>query len=257
MTDLNAGNASAVQSTDLPALNKALDHVSMYVGSTAASMSAVSSASQILTQQLTSQNNQLNDLTQTNLPNVTVQLQQIQTQYQASLAAGSRILASPSSTTCPPPSPRFESRSNPMKNTTADTLTVENLRDKVIQFGMACGFPTQPGICHGPKAEERPFAWMQSVSDPDLVFAVVDAYAWVKDFMLEVDDAELLEMGSLDPMDYAVYFILRIQEQDSRMTLRAKPNAPVLVNTKNRRAKQIVIPLNSTLEDAEALCLQL
>jgi flagellar hook-associated protein 3 FlgL len=92
ITDLNAGNASAVQTNDVPALNNALDHVSMYVGSTAASMAAVSTASQTLTQQLTSQNNQLNALTQTNLPNVTVQLQQIQNQYQASLEAGSRIL---------------------------------------------------------------------------------------------------------------------------------------------------------------------
>ena len=92
VTDLNAGNASAVQTTDLPALNKALDHISLYVGSTAASMSAVDTASQANQQQITSQNNQLNALVQTNLPNATVQLQQIQMQYQASLAAGSRIL---------------------------------------------------------------------------------------------------------------------------------------------------------------------
>jgi flagellar hook-associated protein 3 FlgL len=92
ISDLNSGNVSAVQNTDVPALNNALDHISMYVGSTAASMAAVSAASQTVTQQLTSQNNQLNALTQTNLPNITVQLQQIQTQYQASLEAGSRIL---------------------------------------------------------------------------------------------------------------------------------------------------------------------
>jgi flagellar hook-associated protein 3 FlgL len=92
ISDLNSGNASAVQTTDLPALNKALDHISSYVGSTAASMAAVQTATNTLTQQMTSKNNQLNALTQTNLPNVTVQLQQIQTQYQASLEAGSRVL---------------------------------------------------------------------------------------------------------------------------------------------------------------------
>jgi flagellar hook-associated protein 3 FlgL len=90
--DLNAGNGSAVLSTDLPALNSALSNVSLYVGSTAASMSAVQTASQTLSQQITSQSNQLNALTQTNLPDATLQLQQIQTQYQASLEAGSRIL---------------------------------------------------------------------------------------------------------------------------------------------------------------------
>ncbi len=90
--DLNSGNVSALQTTDLPSLNKALDHVSLYVGSTAASMSAVQTASQALQQQITSQNNQLNSLTQTNLPDATVQLQQIQMQYQASLQAGTRIM---------------------------------------------------------------------------------------------------------------------------------------------------------------------
>jgi flagellar hook-associated protein 3 FlgL len=92
ISDLNSGNASAVLSTDLPALNKGLDHVSLYVGSTAANMSAAQTATQSLQQQMTSQSNQLNALTQTNLPNESVQLQQIQTQYQASLEAGTRIM---------------------------------------------------------------------------------------------------------------------------------------------------------------------
>jgi flagellar hook-associated protein 3 FlgL len=93
IADLNSGNVSAVQTTDMPALDNALNLVSKYVGSTAANMAAVSTASQTITQQLSSQNNQLNTLTQTNLPNVTVQLQQIQNQYEASLEAGSRILS--------------------------------------------------------------------------------------------------------------------------------------------------------------------
>ena len=93
ITDLKSGNATSVMNTDLPALNNALNLVSQYVGSTTASMSAVSAATTSLTQQLDSQNAQVNNLTQTNLPNITVQLQQIQNQYQASLEAGSRILS--------------------------------------------------------------------------------------------------------------------------------------------------------------------
>jgi len=92
ISDLNSGNSSAVLSNDLPALNKSLDLVSQYVGSTAASMSAVQTASTNLQQQITAQGDQLNSLTQTNLPDATLQLQQIQTQYQASLEAGTRIL---------------------------------------------------------------------------------------------------------------------------------------------------------------------
>ena len=143
-----------------------------------------------------------------------------------------------------------------MNNSVAANLTVDTLRDKIIRFpdGLP-GFPSCREFVMAQEPEERPFAWMQSVSEPNLVFAVVDAYAWVKDFMLEVDDAVLSEMGSLDPMDYAVYFILRIQKQNNRTTLQAKPNAPVLVNTRNRQARQVIVSLNSSLENAEALCL--
>jgi flagellar assembly factor FliW len=145
-----------------------------------------------------------------------------------------------------------------MNNSTSENITVESLRDKVIEFpdGLP-GFPNCRKFLMAQKPEERPFAWMKSVSTPDLVFAVVDAYAWVKDFTLEVDDSVLLDMGSLDPMDYAVYFILRIQKQDRRTTLQAKPNAPVLVNIRTRQARQVVVSLSSSLEKAEALCLQL
>jgi flagellar hook-associated protein 3 FlgL len=93
VSDLNSGNASAVVGTDLTALNNGLNLLSQYVGSTAASMSAVETASTNLQQQTTSQDNQLNSLTQTNLPDAEIQLQQIQNQYQASLEAGSRIMS--------------------------------------------------------------------------------------------------------------------------------------------------------------------
>jgi len=144
-----------------------------------------------------------------------------------------------------------------MNNSTPEIITVETLRNKVIEFpdGLP-GFPTSRKFLMAQKPEERPFAWMRSVSNTGLVFAVVDAYAWVKDFALEVEDSILLEMGSLDPMDYAVYFILRIEKHGKRTTLQAKPNAPVLVNIRTRQARQVIVSLNSSLEKAEALCLQ-
>ena len=144
-----------------------------------------------------------------------------------------------------------------MNNATIENLTVDSLRNQVIDFpdGLP-GFPTSHQFLIAQKPEERPFAWMKSVSAPGLVFAVVDAYAWAKDFSLEVDDSVLLEMGSLDPMDYAVYFILRIEKQGKRTTLQAQPNAPVLVNLRTSEARQVIVSLNSSLEKAEALCLQ-
>lgn len=143
-------------------------------------------------------------------------------------------------------------------NQTSSTTSADAFQDKIIRFPNGLpGFPNSREFVMAQKPEERPFAWMKSVADPSLSFAVVDAYAWNRDFILDVDDSELNEMGSLDPMDYAVYFILRIEKKDQRTTLKAKPNAPVLVNVRNRQARQVVVPLNPSLEQAEALCLQL
>ncbi len=146
-----------------------------------------------------------------------------------------------------------------MNNKRTSRLQINKpLRDNVIEFrdGLP-GFPKNREFVMAQQPEEKPFAWMQSVTDPNLKFAVVDAYSWVKDFTLEVDDSELRELGSMNPMDYAVYFILRIQKKESRTTLQAKPNAPVLVNIRNRQARQVVVSLSPSLEKAEALCLPL
>jgi flagellar hook-associated protein 3 FlgL len=92
VSDLNSGNTTAVMGTDVTAVNNALNLVSSYVGSTAASMSAVSLATTRLSAQSTTESNTLNNLVQTNLPAASVQLQQLENQYQASLEAGTRVM---------------------------------------------------------------------------------------------------------------------------------------------------------------------
>jgi flagellar hook-associated protein 3 FlgL len=92
ITDMSNGDASAVQTTDIPALNAAMNLISSYVGSTSASMSAVTTAKSQNASQVTAEDNSLNSLTQTNLATASVQLQQIQNQYEATLEAGSRVM---------------------------------------------------------------------------------------------------------------------------------------------------------------------
>jgi flagellar hook-associated protein 3 FlgL len=91
--DLNSGNATAAQSTDLTAVNNALNLVSSYVGSTAASMSGVATATTQLSAQTNSEGSTINGLVQTDLASASVQLQQIEMQYQASLEAGTRVMS--------------------------------------------------------------------------------------------------------------------------------------------------------------------
>ncbi|MEI9998702.1 MAG: flagellar assembly protein FliW [Verrucomicrobiota bacterium] len=147
-----------------------------------------------------------------------------------------------------------------MNTATAPVLpTLDTLRNKMIEFRHGLpGFPTSRHFLMAQEPEERPFAWLQSIDEPRVKFAVVDAYAWDGDFTLEVDDDVLEELGSLDPLDFAVYFILLIQKRKGgTTTMQAKPNAPLLVNVRNRQARQVIVPSPATLVKAEALCLQL
>jgi len=145
-----------------------------------------------------------------------------------------------------------------METATAENPTIEILRNKIIEFHQGLpGFPASRQFVMAQEPQERPFAWMQSINEPQVRFAVVDAYAWDRDFSLEVDDDALSELGSIDPVDYAVYFILHIQKSNGGITLKAKPNAPLLVNVRNRQARQVVVPRSSSTERAEALCLEL
>jgi flagellar assembly factor FliW len=143
-------------------------------------------------------------------------------------------------------------------NATTEPLTIDMIRNKVIEFpdGLP-GFPASREFVMAQEPEEKPFAWMQSVAEPGVKFAVVDAYAWDRDFTLEIDDAALEELGSCNPLDYAVYFILQIQKREAHTTLQARPQAPLLVNVRNRRARQVVLSPSSATDKAEALCLQL
>ncbi len=145
-----------------------------------------------------------------------------------------------------------------MDTATAESPLIEALRNKVIEFREGLpGFPASREFIMAQEPEERPFAWMQSVSDPNLRFAVVDAYAWDRDFALEIDDDALADLGSIDPLDYAVYFLIHIRKDGTGTTLQAKPHAPLLVNVRNRQARQVIVASTASTQKAEALCLQL
>ncbi len=143
-------------------------------------------------------------------------------------------------------------------NIIEEDKTVREIRENTIEFrdGLP-GFPHNHRFVMAQRPDEKPFVWLHSITEPFLHFALVDAYAWNKDYLLEVDDSELEELGSVDPMDYAVYFILRIQKKNGRTTLEAKPEAPILVNVRTRQARQVVVSRHRFPERAQELCLTL
>ena len=128
--------------------------------------------------------------------------------------------------------------------------------EKIIRFPNGLpGFHWLPRIHRlGPEAvDERPFALLQSVNDPSISFAVVDAYAWVKDFAFEVDDADLEEMGSSRSHGLRGVFHFAHREKGHRNDAesQAETHRCWLIHAAARPGRSIVP--DSKFEDAEAL----
>ncbi|PAW76161.1 MAG: hypothetical protein B9S32_16210 [Verrucomicrobia bacterium Tous-C9LFEB] len=84
--------ATAVQNTWLPGINKSVDLASRYVGVTAASLESLSLNKTTLTNQVKVDKENMSAVTNVNLAEALTNLQQTQTNYEAALQAGAKIL---------------------------------------------------------------------------------------------------------------------------------------------------------------------
>ncbi len=85
----------------------------------------------------------------------------------------------------------------------------------------------------------EPFKWFQSVDNPDLAFVIVNPLMFFPDYALEVNPKEIEELDVADVADIVTYTIVTIPSDYRRMT--ANLQGPVLINTRTRLAKQLVM----------------
>lgn len=81
------------------------------------------------------------------------------------------------------------------------------------------------------------FYWLQSTESPDLAFVVTDPALWLPDFQAGVRKEQLEELGLSDLSDAQVLVIVNRREQ----TLTANMQGPIVVNSTNHRAMQLVL----------------
>lgn len=134
---------------------------------------------------------------------------------------------------------------------------IMQIDDKIIRFseGMP-GFRNLKRFVMSQVPEERPFAWLNAL-DSDVRFAVVEAHAWVKDLTLDIDDEVLNSLGSSNPLDYAIYFIVRIIKSDEGTSMRANTKAPLVLNIRTLQAKQVLAFDHPLLVQAETMFLKI
>jgi len=102
------------------------------------------------------------------------------------------------------------------------------------------GFPMVKQYTLVKNEKGHPFFWLQAVEDPDLAFVVTDPLIFKPDYHPSLPPEELKELGIDHSNSPVVLTILTIPHEDP-LNLTANLMAPLVINSKTRKAKQIVL----------------
>ena len=87
--------------------------------------------------------------------------------------------------------------------------------------------------------KNSPFKWLQGVDEPKPAFVIVDPFAVKRDYEIKIDDDTRNELGIGSPDTVAVYSIVVVPEDITKMTMNLQ--APLIINTENRKGKQLIL----------------
>jgi flagellar assembly factor FliW len=112
--------------------------------------------------------------------------------------------------------------------------------EEILKFPKGLpGFQNETAFAVIPHGDGSPFAFLQSASEPDLTFLVVDPFTFFSDYQFELDDEYAREMGIAGDVPFQVFNIVTVPEKVEEMT--ANLLAPIIVNWQTRTAEQIVL----------------
>ena len=91
-----------------------------------------------------------------------------------------------------------------------------------------------------PYDEESPYVFLQSLATPDLAFLMTMPFVFFPEYEFELDDESQAKLGIQEQEEMLIYSLLTIPGgKVSDMT--ANLMAPVVINTTNMQARQIVL----------------
>lgn len=94
-------------------------------------------------------------------------------------------------------------------------------------------------VCANEGEKDSPFAFLQSLTEPNLTFIVVDPFAYFPDYEFELPDDIAEEFGLEMKNPPQIISIVSVPEQAEQMT--ANLLAPVVINRLERTAVQFVL----------------
>ena len=118
---------------------------------------------------------------------------------------------------------------------------IEIDESKVVRFEQGIpAFEDEHEFLIIPYDEASPYVFLQSLSTPDLAFLMTMPFIFFPEYEFEVDDDSLARLGIKGQDELLIYVLLtlpggRVQEMTANLM------APVIINTTNMQARQIVL----------------
>jgi flagellar assembly factor FliW len=113
------------------------------------------------------------------------------------------------------------------------------------------GFPGETQFVVLQNPEDRPFAWMQSLKTPSLVFVVTGPFSLFPDYRPDVSDNDLAALGSPKEDEILLLSILKVLPVEPP-EIHTNLKAPIVINLRTLRARQVIL-LNESMYSEKAV----
>jgi flagellar assembly factor FliW len=128
-------------------------------------------------------------------------------------------------------------------------IEIDNQQTLTFNQGIP-GFLEETEFVILPLSEAEAFQVLQSIQTKELAFIITDPFQFFLDydFQLELQEIEKLQLQQAE--DAAVYVLLTMSDSMEKIT--ANLQAPVIINTKQQLAKQVIL-MNTAYETKHRL----
>lgn len=135
-------------------------------------------------------------------------------------------------------------RCEKMKLNTKNFGEIEIDKEKIILFPEGIlGFEEEKQfIIINSEDEENPFQWLQSVSNPDLAFVIINPFFVYPNYDIVIPETAQNKLKIKDEKDIIIYSIVVVPEDMEKMT--ANLLGPIIINIHEKIGKQIVLDDN-------------
>ncbi|MFC3886531.1 flagellar assembly protein FliW [Bacillus songklensis] len=117
---------------------------------------------------------------------------------------------------------------------------MEISEQQIIDFDQGIpGFEDEQAFIILPLDDDQTFYILQSTKTPQLGFIMTNPFPFFKDYDFEIEENYIEQLELEKAEDAAVYAILSVKENFHDST--ANLQAPVIINMKNNRGKQIIL----------------